>query len=80
MKNTTAIIAGVITVSFLGIMSLKLMAPMEKVIDYGLDKFRNDIIDHIQSTSSLFNGILGIILGYYFGAGEDPTPPAHVAK
>lgn len=76
MNKTASVIAGVITFLFLGLITIKLVAPVEDLVINAEDPPEKDI----RFISGLFNGTLGIILGYYFVNGNGPVSSDNAAE
>lgn len=60
------ILALILIISFLGIIGFLIIYPYKNEL-VGLTDNDNVMIKYLDKTASLFTGIIGVIIGYYFG-------------
>ncbi|GAA0875866.1 hypothetical protein GCM10009118_22750 [Wandonia haliotis] len=60
------ILALILVVSFIGIIGFLIIYPYKNEL-IGLTDNDNVMIKYLDKTASLFTGIIGVIIGYYFG-------------
>ena len=60
------ILALILIISFLAIISFLIIYPYKNEL-VGLTENDNVMIKYLDKTASLFTGIIGVIIGYYFG-------------
>ncbi len=60
------VLALILILSFLGIIGYLIIYPYQNELQ-GLTGNDNVMIKYLDKTASLFTGIIGVIIGYYFG-------------
>jgi uncharacterized membrane protein HdeD (DUF308 family) len=71
VNRVRAILALLVVGVFMLITGVMAIFPLVSEAKVGL----NDYADFFSKTASVYTGIIGVIVGYYFGRENDPKPP-----